>query len=364
MPIVNLERAYKSEEWVAEESHFASKTKYPVALEGNKEINSNSIGEGSNSTNEGKATKMNGITEGAKRQNLDEISTPFTFNYKSQLIEIEEWRFLCYDFRNLESERGSLKLLSKLRKGIPSQFRGFFWMKLAEVENIKNEHSENLYFQLSEIKNAPCCGDIYRDISRTFPKHTLFRDRNNHGQNSLFSVLRAYSLYNPDVGYCQGMGFIVGVLLMYLSEEDSFYMLISILDKYEFSGLYLPGLPLLNTHLEKLRKIFKKRIPNLYNHFRSENVDETMYASQWFMTIFAYSFNLDSVARIWDLFFLEGINLIFKISIAILKILKNSLFNQSFENILHTLKTAPYTININELINCALNVKLNFKELA
>ncbi|KAH8583195.1 TBC domain containing [Cryptosporidium sp. chipmunk genotype I] len=295
-------------------------------------------------------------------RNSENITTSLMFDYRNRLIEIEEWRFFCYDFEKFDLEKDHLKILSKLRKGIPSQFRGFFWMKLAEVESIKSEHSENLYYQLSEIKNAPCCGDIYRDISRTFPRHSLFRDKNNHGQNSLFSVLRAYSLYNPDVGYCQGMGFIVGVLLMYMSEEDSFYMLISILEKYKFSGLYLPGLPLLNTHLEKLRKIFKKRIPNLYNHFRNENVDETMYASQWFMTIFAYSFNLDAVARIWDLFFLQGTDLIFKISIAILKILKNSLFNQSFENILYTLKTAPYTININDLIQCALSFKLNNKE--
>ncbi|KAH8738954.1 hypothetical protein FG386_000820 [Cryptosporidium ryanae] len=288
---------------------------------------------------------------------------PATFDYRRRLKELEEWRFICYDFERFDPEKNSSVILNKLKKGIPSQFRGYIWMKLAEVDTIKSENSLNLYYQLCEENNAPCCGDIYRDISRTFPKHALFRDRNNHGQNSLFSVLRAYSLYNPDVGYCQGMGFIVGILLMYMQEEDAFYMLISILDKYKFSGLFLPGLPLLNTYLERLRRLFKKRIPNLYNHFKNENVDETMFASQWFMTIFAYSFSLDKVARIWDLFFLEGINLLFKISIAILKLLKNSLYNQSFENILSILKTGPNDININELIQCALSIKLENKDI-
>lgn len=362
MPTENFDKVSQNEERTTGEWAMDSKKRYSEPLKEDKEICCDADEkEANNSAHENKTANANSINE-IQGSNSDNVNAPPAFNYKKQLIEMEEWRFLCYDFNKFDLEKDNLKLLSRLRKGIPPQFRGFFWMKLAEVESIRSEHSENLYYQLSEIKNAPCCGDIYRDISRTFPKHTLFRDRNNHGQNSLFSVLRAYSLYNPDVGYCQGMGFIVGVLLMYMSEEDSFYMLISILDKYEFSGLYLPGLPLLNTHLDKLKRIFKKRIPNLYNHFRNENVDETMYASQWFMTIFAYSFNLDAVARIWDLFFLEGINLIFKISIAILKILRNSLFNQSFENILHTLKTAPYTININELINCALSVKLNLKE--
>ncbi|KAK6589741.1 TBC domain containing [Cryptosporidium xiaoi] len=283
---------------------------------------------------------------------------PVTFDYRSRLKELEEWRFICYDFEKFDLEKDSTLILNKLKKGVPSQFRGYIWMKLAEVDTIKHENDLNLYYKLCEEKNAPCCGDIYRDISRTFPKHALFRDRHSHGQGSLFSVLRAYSLYNPDVGYCQGMGFIVGILLMHMQEEDAFYMLISILDKYKFSGLFLPGLPLLNTYLERLRRLFKRRIPNLYNHFKSENVDETMFASQWFMTIFAYSFSLDKVARIWDLFFLEGINIVFRISIAILKLLKNTLYNQSFENILSILKTAPNDININELIHCALSIRL------
>ncbi|OII72021.1 TBC domain-containing protein [Cryptosporidium ubiquitum] len=361
MPKEDLEKSFQDEECTEETLIFDSEKRFVSCVKEHQEMVDDVDKNTAKFLCENKTIDTEDIQE-VQCKNSDKSTSSLTFDYRRKLIEIEEWRFLCYDFEKFDLEKDHLKILSKLRKGIPPQFRGFFWMKLAEVESIKNENSENLYYQLTEIKNAPCCGDIYRDISRTFPRHCLFRDRNNHGQNSLFSVLRAYSLYNPDVGYCQGMGFIVGVLLMYMSEEDSFYMLISILDKYKFSGLYLPGLPLLNTHLEKLKKIFKKRIPNLYNHFRNENVDETMYASQWFMTIFAYSFNLDAVARIWDLFFLEGINLIFKISIAILKILKNSLFNQSFENILHTLKTAPYTININELIQCALSIKLNYKE--
>ncbi|KAF7459355.1 TBC domain-containing protein [Cryptosporidium felis] len=303
----------------------------------------------------------------------DESNRDLNCKAERELNEDAEEHRECAETRNseIDNNSGNENLIfekenvicgGKLRKGIPPQFRGFIWLRLAEVDSIKSKYGESLYCQLVEIKNAPCCGDIYRDISRTFPRHPLFRERNNLGQNSLFSVLRAYSLYNPDVGYCQGMGFIVGVLLMYMSEEDSFFTLISILDKYKFSGHYLPGLPLLGTHLEKLRKLFKRRIPNLYTHFRNENIDETMFASQWFMTIFAYSFNLESVARIWDLFFLEGVNIIFKVSIAILKILKNSLFNQSFENILHTLKTAPYTININDLIQCAMSIKINGKD--
>ena len=38
-------------------------------------------------------------------------------------------------------------------------------------------------------------------------------------QQALFHVLAAYSVYNTEVGYCQGMSEIAALLLMYLNEE-------------------------------------------------------------------------------------------------------------------------------------------------
>lgn len=77
-----------------------------------------------------------------------------------------------------------------------------------------------------------------RDISRTFPKHMLFREKLGFGyfvfktnncliivlktknsQKSLYRILRAYCTYNKKIGYCQGMGFITAFLLNYYDEE-------------------------------------------------------------------------------------------------------------------------------------------------
>jgi len=43
----------------------------------------------------------------------------------------------------------------------------------------------------------------------------------NCRQQALFHVLGAYSMYNTEIGYCQGMSQIAAVLLMYLNEEVS-----------------------------------------------------------------------------------------------------------------------------------------------
>ena len=43
------------------------------------------------------------------------------------------------------------------------------------------------------------------DVNRTYRDHMMFRERYNPRQSALFHVLAAYSVYNTEVGYCQGM---------------------------------------------------------------------------------------------------------------------------------------------------------------
>jgi hypothetical protein len=38
-------------------------------------------------------------------------------------------------------------------------------------------------------------------------------------------VLRSYALRNPGIGYCQGMNFVAGLMLLVLPEESAFWML-------------------------------------------------------------------------------------------------------------------------------------------
>ncbi len=57
---------------------------------------------------------------------------------------------------------------------------------------------------------------------RTFPNHPYFSRQLGAGQLSLFNLLKAYSLVDKEVGYCQGLSFVAGVLLMHVSDTASF----------------------------------------------------------------------------------------------------------------------------------------------
>ena len=58
---------------------------------------------------------------------------------------------------------------------------------------------------------------IIRDLARTYPTHPYFKDADGEGQTSLFNVLKAYSIHDSEIGYCQGIAFIVGPLLLNVS---------------------------------------------------------------------------------------------------------------------------------------------------
>lgn len=74
---------------------------------------------------------------------------------------------------------------------------------------------------------------IRKDIPRTFPNHIYYNEGlGGKGQEALFNVLKALSLYTTESGYVQGMGYISAILLMYMNEEDSFWAMASLLDKY------------------------------------------------------------------------------------------------------------------------------------
>ncbi|CAK8997430.1 26S proteasome non-ATPase regulatory subunit 7 homolog A (26S proteasome regulatory subunit RPN8a) (AtRPN8a) (Protein ASYMMETRIC LEAVES ENHANCER 3) (Protein MOV34) (AtMOV34) [Durusdinium trenchii] len=161
----------------------------------------------------------------------------------------------------------------------------------------------------------------------------------------------------------QGMGFICGVLLMYMGEDDAFLMLISLLENYRMAGLFMPNLPLLNKYFFQLQRLLEINLPLLHEHLTEQGVEPTMYASQWFMTVCIYNFPFSTVVRVWDIFLAEGVKIIFRIALALLKLNQEALLHQSFEQILQTLKQAPSAVESEVLIKTALNIKLKNKTL-
>jgi len=103
--------------------------------------------------------------------------------------------------------------------GVPECIRGRLWIKLLEIEQAKAVHSEGLYEKLCDFDNEEAESQIEKDIGRTLADLTLWEDEGN-SSNKLFNILMAYANYDNEVGYVQGMNYIVALFLFYLPEQE------------------------------------------------------------------------------------------------------------------------------------------------
>lgn len=74
---------------------------------------------------------------------------------------------------------------------------------------------------------------INLDINRTFPEHPFFANDQygRVGQQKLKRALRAYAMYNKDVGYTQSINFLMGFFLMVNGgvDEEAFWLFVAIM---------------------------------------------------------------------------------------------------------------------------------------
>ena len=216
---------------------------------------------------------------------------------------MEKWNYMIEHFDEFKTKNFS-KLKSRTRKGIPDSIRSYIWQLFGEKDKY---YEKDLFSKLDKI---PMDEDteivIIKDLDRTFPACQFFKEKYGNGQRKLYKVLSYYSKYNTDTGYVQGMGFIVAVFLTYMDEESSFFMLHSLMKKYNMEGFYLPGFPILNKTFYILLNLEKKFLPKIYELFKKEGMIPSMYASEWFICLFSRNLEFKSLVRIFDIFLLEG----------------------------------------------------------
>ena len=167
------------------------------------------------------------------------------------------WKMLC----NVDEVPSFFLLFLPSFQGFPISF---LYLLLQYKKKYTGKYNQ-LLEENKEDEDDATIDQIERDLHRTFPTHIRFREENGlrfffsllflhsstnihrltivsfsllgSGQQALGRVLRAYSKYNPKLGYCQGMGFIAALFLMMMEEV----CLSSTIDRNHF--LFLPLSP-------------------------------------------------------------------------------------------------------------------------
>uniref|UniRef100_A0ABM5GHW8 TBC1 domain family member 1 isoform X7 n=1 Tax=Pogona vitticeps TaxID=103695 RepID=A0ABM5GHW8_9SAUR len=216
------------------------------------------------------------------------------------------------------------KIHSAVGKGVPRHHRGEVWKFLAEQYQFKHQFTnkqqpkdilpyKELLKQLTSQQHA-----ILIDLGRTFPTHPYFSAQLGAGQLSLYNILKAYSLLDQEVGYCQGLSFVAGVLLLHMSEEEAFKMLKFLMFDMGLRKQYRPDMTILQIQMYQLSRLLHDYHRDLYNHFEAHEIGPSLYAAPWFLTMFASQFPLGFVARVFDMLLLQGSEVIFKVALSLL----------------------------------------------
>ncbi|KAG1930959.1 TBC1 domain family member 10A isoform X1 [Pimephales promelas] len=215
------------------------------------------------------------------------------------------------------------KVRLRCQKGIPPSLRGRAWLYLSGGK-VKREQNVGKFKELDSMEGDPKWIDVIeRDLHRQFPFHEMFVSRGGHGQQDLFRVLKAYTLYRPDEGYCQAQAPIAAVLLMHMPAEDAFWGLVQICEKY-LPGYYSAGLEAIQLDGLILNALLKRVSPPAYRHLEKHKIEPILYMTEWYMCAFSRTLPWASVLRVWDMFLCDGVKIMFRVGLVLLKCMLGS----------------------------------------
>lgn len=210
------------------------------------------------------------------------------------------------------------KVRERCRKGIPPSLRPRAWLYLCGGQFLM-EQSKGMYDDLCKREGDPrWVDDIKKDLHRQFPYHEMFISQEGVGQKELCLVLKCYSILNPSVGYCQAQAPLAAFLLMHMPAEQAFWCLVSICDKY-LAGYYSQGMEAVQLDGDILFGLLKKVSPSVHKHIKNQKMEPILYMTEWFLCVFTRSLPWSTVLRLWDMFLCEGVKVIFKAALVIMK---------------------------------------------
>ncbi|KAH7040227.1 rab-GTPase-TBC domain-containing protein [Microdochium trichocladiopsis] len=242
--------------------------------------------------------------------------------------------------------------------GIPVANRPKIWAECsgALFKRIPGYY-EDIVARSGEDDDPAVVSQIEMDINRTLTDNIFFRK--GPGVAKLNEVLRAYARRNPEVGYCQGMNLIAANLLLIMpSAEETFWILVSIIEKILPRGYYDHSLMASRADQQVLRQYVALVLPKLSEHLEYLSIELEALTFQWFLSVFTDCLSAEALFRVWDVVLCtnDGSTFLFQVALALLKLNEPQLLQCDTPSSIYTYinhQMTNHAISIDGLINAS-----------
>lgn len=213
--------------------------------------------------------------------------------------------------------------------GIPADVRGVVWQAMA---NSKSSSLEELYSSII-AESTPVEQHIHDDLEQL--------DIAN--KESLFRVLKGYSLFDPEVGYTKDLALIATPLVCNMSELEAFGLLVKLMKSYKLRELYADGPQLI---LYQFDRILEDSLPEIHINLSRKGVRSSVYASSWFLSLFGLVLDLNVLQRLYDVVIAEGIEATLKFAVGVIRRNASKIMELEFSELSDFMKNHLFDIYI------------------
>ena len=212
--------------------------------------------------------------------------------------------------------------------------RGYIWKHLTQLDSYKKNDFVSYKELCKRMPSELSVEWIDKDLPRIVPKHPYYSTKYRYGLNTLRRLLETLSVHNEDLEYFNSIGFIAAILLLYLKEEDTFWMINYLLDSSIIQKWICQDKASFTMTAYTLQKLMQKVLPEIYESTVKVRLNPVLYATTWFMTLFCSRFKQDVSVKVLDHLFKEGYTSIFKMALWVIKVKFEAIECPCFEDII------------------------------